>query len=147
MDGLISQPPCSPPYCTTRQHHTPLLARTSARAPAAAPQQSGKVAECQRHMKHQFDKRQRVRAPPFTGLDWVRVRRTIRKPQTALLLVHANTDHRSAGATCCVWATSVVAVVTEACTTVCRQARQFSAGCLKVVFVVLRELSKLCASQ
>ena len=47
-------------------------------APAATPHQSNRIADRQRRMKQRFDKRRRVRPPPFTVLDWVRVRRPSR---------------------------------------------------------------------
>ncbi|KAF3854230.1 hypothetical protein F7725_022285, partial [Dissostichus mawsoni] len=37
--------------------------------------ESARVAEAQRRMKQRFDKRRRVRAPPFTVGDWVRIHR------------------------------------------------------------------------
>ncbi|XP_034095735.1 uncharacterized protein K02A2.6-like [Gymnodraco acuticeps] len=43
--------------------------------PTATPCQSARVAEAQRRMKQRFDKRRRVRAPPFTVGDWVRIHR------------------------------------------------------------------------
>ncbi|KAF3835720.1 hypothetical protein F7725_028278 [Dissostichus mawsoni] len=51
------------------------LRAPAAVTPTAAPCQSARVAEAQRRMKQRFDKRRRVRAPPFTAGDWVRIHR------------------------------------------------------------------------
>ncbi|KAF3840433.1 hypothetical protein F7725_019150 [Dissostichus mawsoni] len=58
-------------------HWLPLdrLRAPAAVTPTAAPCQSAKVAEALRRMKQRFDKRRRVRAPPFTVGDWVRIHR------------------------------------------------------------------------
>ncbi|KAF3849697.1 hypothetical protein F7725_019416 [Dissostichus mawsoni] len=58
-------------------HRLPLdrLRAPAAVTPTAAPCQSARVAEAQRRMKQRFDKRRRVRAPPFTAGDWVRIHR------------------------------------------------------------------------
>ena len=51
------------------------LRAPAAVTPTATPCQSARVAEAQRRMKQRFDKRRRVRAPPFTVGDWVRIHR------------------------------------------------------------------------
>ncbi|KAF3858804.1 hypothetical protein F7725_012005 [Dissostichus mawsoni] len=58
-------------------HRLPLdrLRAPAAVTPTAAPCQSARVAEAQRRMKQRFDKRRRVRAPPFTAGDWVTIHR------------------------------------------------------------------------
>ncbi|KAF3851711.1 hypothetical protein F7725_013483 [Dissostichus mawsoni] len=58
-------------------HGLPLdrLRAPAAVTPTAAPCQSASVAEAQCRMKQRFDKRRRVRAPPFTVGDWVRIHR------------------------------------------------------------------------
>ncbi|KAJ8346671.1 hypothetical protein SKAU_G00280720 [Synaphobranchus kaupii] len=58
-----------------RELQLPLDRLRAPTAPAAAPYQSGRVMDRQRRMKQRFDKRRRVRPPPFAVLDWVRVRR------------------------------------------------------------------------
>ncbi|KAJ8333463.1 hypothetical protein SKAU_G00414710 [Synaphobranchus kaupii] len=58
-----------------RELQLPLDRLRAPTAPAAAPYQSDRVTDRQRRMKQRFDKRRRVRPPPFAVLDWVRVRR------------------------------------------------------------------------
>ena len=51
------------------------LRAPAAATPAAAPSQSTRVADAQRRMKQRFDRRRRVKTPPFSAGDWVRIRR------------------------------------------------------------------------